>query len=227
MKNIAKLLLTTLLLFHSFLLFSQEDSQFQFGVRVGGDLYTSTLKGASKKVMPGYLVGLTMQYELGEETTFLQTEVSFATKGTVLKGTQSIEGGGTNAWTQRFNLQYIQVPVMIAYKLKIDTDFHLYFRGGIYGAYGIGGKTTFKTKYKGVDLEDTENKQDSFGDNGLKKFDLGVRFGSGLEFEKFTVGIDFEYGFLDLSRGNSDLSTLLEEGNFRNKGVTLSVGYKF
>lgn len=226
MKIITKLLLTSLLMFHSFLLFSQDEPDFQFGVRVGGDLYTSTLKGASKKVMPGYLVGLTMQYELGEET-FLQTEVSFATKGTVLKGTQNIEGGGTNRWTQRFNLQYIQIPLMITYKLKIDTDFHIYLRGGIYGAYGIGGKTTLKSNYKGVDMENTEIKHDSFGSNGLKEFDLGTRFGSGLEFEKFTVGFDFEYGFLDLSRSNGNLGTLLEDGKFRNKGVTLSVGYKF
>jgi opacity protein-like surface antigen len=218
MKNVTKLLLTVFLLSHSFLLFSQNDAGFQFGIRVGGSLSSSTLKGAGKRVMPGYQVELTAEYALSE-AAFLQTEASFTTKGVILRGTENIEGGGTGRWSQRFNLQYIQVPVMIAYKLEMDTDFHIYLRAGFYGAYGIGGKTTYKGAGK---IE-----QDSFGDNGLKKFDMGARFGSGLEFEKYIVGFDFEYGFLDLSRGKNDLSPLLENGKFRNKGISLSVGYKF
>lgn len=225
MKNILKLLFATLVLLQSLYLSAQDEPYFRLGVKAGGNLYTSTLKGATKKIMPGYQAGLTAEYALSE-TGYLQTEVIFMTKGTVMKGSQSIEGG-TSKWTQRFNLQYINVPLMMAYKLEIDTDFKAYFRGGLYGAYGIGGKTTLKTEYKGVDTENTKTEQDTFGDGGLKKLDVGVRFGTGLEFEKFSVGFDFEYGFLDLSQRNSDLSTLLEDRAFRNKGVSLSVGYRF
>ncbi|NDV96094.1 PorT family protein [Dysgonomonas sp. 521] len=225
MKNILKLLFATFLLFQSLCLSAQDEPYFRLGVKAGGNLYTSTLKGATKKVMPGYQIGLTAEYALSE-TGYLQTEVTFTTKGTVMKGSQSIDGG-TGKWSERFNMQYINVPLMMTYKLEIDTDFKAYFRGGLYGAYGIGGKTTLKTEYKGVDTENTKTEKDTFGKDGLKKFDAGVRFGTGLEFEKFSVGFDFEYGILDLSRRNSDLSTLLDDRAYRNKGASLSVGYRF
>lgn len=228
MKNIRNLLFVILLSSLSYGLFAQE-SRFQFGIKAGGDLYSTTLDvgdDIDKKVKPCFHVGLTAEYAFSE-TAYLQTGVGYVTKGAVIKDTENIANGSLQ-WTQKFSMQYIQVPVMFAYKLMMVSDVQIYFHGGPYFAYGIGGKSTYETKEKSLaDVAKGKEKQDSFSKDGLKKFDYGIKFGAGLEFEKFVVGLDFEYGLANISQKKSGLSPLLEGKNFRNKGVSLSVGYKF
>lgn len=228
MKNIYRLLFTVIFLLQGYALSAQDYKTFQLGIKAGGNLYSTSLNvddAIAKNVKPGFLVGLTAEYAFSE-SAYLQTGLDFFTKGAVLKRTETIDGG-TMDWKQTFNMQYFQVPVMFAYKLLMVSDIQVYFHGGIYAAYGIGGKSSYNMKTKAVNGTEEEIKQDTFGDNGFKKFDYGIRFGSGVEFDKFLVGLDFEYGLANISQSSNQLSTLLDGRNYKNRGVTLSVGYKF
>lgn len=222
-------LFTTIFLFFYFTsLFAQDEPPFRFGIRGGGSLYSGVLNVApniSKKLHAGYQLGFTAEYEF-RDNAYLQTEVSFITKGAVYKSAETL-GNGVKQWKQDFTLKYIQIPFLIAYKLEIEDNLSLYFHGGPYFAYGIGGKTRLKITHKQAEGEDVETSQDSFGENGFKKLDIGIRFGSGLEFEKYTIGFDFEYGFTNISRKDTKLSSLLNDRGFKNKGVCLLLGYKF
>lgn len=216
------------LFFYFTSLFAQDEPPFRFGIKGGGNLYSGVLNVApeiSKKLHVGYQLGFTAEYKF-KDNAYLQTEVSFITKGVVYKSTETL-GNGVKQWTQDFTLNYMQVPLLIAYKLEIEENISLYFHGGPYFAYGIGGKTRLKITYKQTEGEDVETSQDSFGEDGFKKLDIGIRFGSGLEFEKCTIGFDFEYGFTNISRKNTKLSSLLNDKGFKNQGVCLSLGYKF
>lgn len=228
MITTTKLLSTIFLLFYFASLVAQDEAPFRFGVRGGGNLYSGILNVApeiSKKLHVGYQIGLTAEYEF-RDNAYLQTEVSFITKGVVYKGSEGF-GEGVKKWKQNFTLKYIQIPFLIAYKLEIEENISLYFHGGPYAAYGIGGITSLKTTYKQTEDEDAETEQNSFGEDGLKKLDIGIRFGSGLEFEKYTIGFDFEYGLTNISRKDTKLSSLLNDRGFKNKGVCLLLGYKF
>lgn len=228
MKIIHKLFFAVLLLFVSLSSFAQDDSSFRLGIKLGGNLYSTALRVGNdfnKKIKPGFQVGLMAEYAMSE-TFYLQSGVEFITKGIVLKSTQKIEDG-TSSLTKSIGLQYIQVPLMATYKLIVGSDVKVYFRGGPYTAFGIGGKTTIKRKYKNLDMVNSKDKQDSFGDNAFKDFDLGLKFGSGLEINRFVIGLDFEYGLISINRDNNTMTSSLSGKNFKNKGVTLSAGYYF
>lgn len=223
-----RLFSTIFLLLYFTSLFAQDEPPFRFGIRGGGNLYSGVLSVApeiSKKLHAGYQIGLTAEYEF-RDNVYLQTEVGLTTKGVVYKGSEVLEGG-VRQWTQNFTLRDVEVPFLIAYKPEIEENISLYFHGGPYFAYGIGGKTRLKITHKQAEGEDVDTSQDSFGENGFKKLDIGIRFGSGLEFEKYTIGFDFEYGLTNISRKDTKLSSLLNDRGFKNKGVCLSLGYKF
>ena len=95
-----------------------------------------------------------------------QTGLNFISKG--VKG-----NGVTDAWDVvdvTINQLYLELPLMA-----------FFFKGGPYLAYGVGGKT----KIDGV-----SEKADTFGDDGLKRFDAGLGLGVAFEFGKIVVGVE-------------------------------------
>ncbi|MDR0825471.1 MAG: PorT family protein [Prevotella sp.] len=229
MRNIYKCFLLAFLLSQSFCLSAQE-APVQFGLKAGVDLYSTSLNVSGtldKKVKFGYQLGLTADFMLTEDQFYLQTGAEYITKGAVLKKEEAVTGGGMHEWSQTFNMEYIQVPLMLAFKMDVSSDLKIYFHAGPYVAFGIGGKTTLQDKYKGLDRETEKSKQDTFGENKFKKLDYGFRFGSGIEFDKFIIGLDFEYAFANINQDNNELGTILNGKKYRNKGINLSLGYKF
>ena len=94
------------------------------------------------------------------------------------------------------NAMYLELPVMAA---------------GPYLACGIAGKTK-------IDLgNDTERKYDTFGDDALKRFDAGLGVGVALELGKVIVGLDGQFGLVDVEK----------IGNPKNTNFSIVLGYKF
>ena len=94
------------------------------------------------------------------------------------------------------NAMYLELPVMA---------------GGPYLACGIAGKTK-------IDLgNDTERKYDTFGDDALKRFDAGLGVGVALELGKVIVGLDGQFGLVDVEK----------IGNPKNTNFSIVLGYKF
>ena len=64
---------------------------------------------------------------------------------------------------------------------------------------------------------DTERKYDTFGDDALKRFDAGLGVGVALELGKVIVGLDGQFGLVDVEK----------IGNPKNTNFSIVLGYKF
>ena len=113
---------------------------------------------------------------------------------------------------------FIQLPIHAGYKLPIADDMKIIFHGGPYIACGVGGNTKRESTGNG---KYGKAKLDTFGDNGLlKRFDFGLGFGISFEYAKFGVGIDWDFGLLDLNNTEYD-------GAIRTTNGSISASYKF
>lgn len=116
---------------------------------------------------------------------------------------------------------YLQIPVLINYHFNIKNIVSIQPFAGIYYGVGICGKAKDK---------DENVKYDIFGKNGgLKRSDLGVRLGAGVEWHHFYFGLGYEIGCLNqLKDTDLDGDKLNKDrAKLRNNCFTLSVGYNF
>ena len=175
---------------------SAQDSPIQLGVKAGVNLsnFGGDVEGTKAKV--GFNAGVTLDYNFTPNVALL-TGLEFTTKGAKYK---HLDDASVNA-------MFIQLPVHVGYKLPVTETMKVVFHAGPYAAYGIGGKN----KIEGV-------KFDTFGKDALKEFDFGVGLGAGLEFGQIGVGLGWDFGLADLSRG---------DGSVKTQNGYLSLGYKF
>lgn len=223
-----KLLLVLFLLWGYGAVYAQEDSPFQFGIKTGGNLYSSSINMkdlAAKKLKIGYQIGLSAEYAVSDGF-YLQSGVFFKTKGIRLKGKTGTSEDEAY-WSQSINLQYLQLPILATYKIELVSDTKVFFNVGPYIAYGIGGKSTIKERYLNSTRTNEKRNTDSFGDNRMKKIDYGLKYSIGLEYEKFVFEWSYELGLVDIGSDNSEINSILNDKRFRNQGLALSVGYKF
>ena len=113
-------------------------------------------------------------------------------------GLQYIEKGGkksSGAEKLTYSLNYLEVPLLLKYQLKLDNNIAVTpFLGG-YLACGIGGKI------KDQNLRMSEN---SFTDNNFKRFDGGLRLGCGMMLDMFYVEAGYDVGLANISQDSFD-----------------------
>ena len=110
------------------------------------------------------------------------------------------------------------MPLLAAFHVGTAANFDMVFTAGPYLAYGVNGKTDWE-------IDDLTMSWDSFGDSkiegkeidGLNRFDAGIQAGVGLDFKRWTVGLDGEFGLCRISGS----------GTPRNLAFFFTVGYKF
>lgn len=227
MTYFRKVLLMIFLSLSSIFIYAQ-DSPFQFGIKGGGNLFSTSMNikdYADKKIKIGYQIGLSAEYEFSDNF-YLETGVYFVTKGVKLRGDIGSSAEKTH-WKQTFNMQYLELPLLATYKIELVSDTKIFFNIGPYVGYGIGGKASILNDYVNLDNAVNKDKLDIFGDNRMKEIDFGLKFGLGLEFEKFTFGWSYEFGLIDVEHKNNELNYLLNNKHYKHKGIMLLVGYKF
>jgi hypothetical protein len=227
MKKVYKLILIISLLFIGINASAQYGSPLRFGVKAGLNLNSASMdikNVAIKNLKIGYDVGLTAEYQMSD-LFYLQSGAYFTTKGAVLKSEKA--SSDIKNWKNSVNLQYVQVPLLASFKLEMVTDTKLFVNMGPYFAYGIGGKTIVKNDYTDADTPSTKDEYNSFDDSYFKKFDFGLMYGAGIEFEKFVYGIQFEFGLLNIAEKSNGLNPQINTKGFKNKGVSFNIGYKF
>ena len=102
---------------------------------------------------------------------------------------------------------YLDIPILAAYKMPIADDVNFVVNAGPYIGIGLGGKVKYD------DL-----KSDYFGDDGAKRFDLGLQYGVGAEFgDHILLNLSGQYGFI----------SPFEDSDEKNLGFFLTVGYRF
>lgn len=143
-----------------------------------------------------YGIGLTHQSPL-----YLETGINYVEKG---------GKGSTLGQDMSYNLAYLQLPFVVKYNYDTDIDISLQpFFGGYLGC-GVGGKTKNYT---------TRTATDSFDGTDFRRFDAGLRFGLGLEYDMLYVELAYDLGLSNISDNAFD--------NARNRALMLNFGVNF
>lgn len=183
-----------------------ETGNVQFGVKGGVNVsnFTGDLDGIKSKA--GFQLGLTLDYELAP-SVYLISGLEYIVKGSKEKGSGDL---------MSMNLGYIQLPVHIGYKVPVSEATKLLLHAGPYVAYAAKG--TLKEGGASVDWFDKKyNLETTFF--VPKRFDAGLGLGVGLEFGKVSVGLDVDYGLVNIYKNSG--------ASIKNLSSGLSVGYKF
>ena len=113
-------------------------------------------------------------------------------------GLSYIEKGGKGSYDGRkftYNLDYLEVPLLLKYDYRVDRDLSIQpFLGG-YVAAGVGGK-----------IKDFGHRQaySSFDDDAFQRFDGGIKLGCGVQFNYLYAELGYDIGLSNISRDYFD-----------------------
>ena len=182
-------------------------AQLSFNVKAGLNLSSYIGENSDhSKFKPGARIGVGMEYQFSGLVS-LQPSLFFSQKGA--KYSSGYSGSVVDADADvKINQLYLELPLMVGARIHTASNFDLLFKGGPYLAYGVGGKT----KIDGV-----SEKADTFGDDGLKRFDAGLGLGVAFEFGNIVVGVETGTSFTKVASGVSA----------HNLSALATIGYKF
>jgi hypothetical protein len=167
--------------------------QTYFGFRIG--LGISTVNSDADDLDGGTAqTGLNAGVVLGTQLTsaaplFFETGLYYTEKG----------GKGNHDGSKfTYNLNYLELPLLLKYKYYATPDFSIEpFMGG-YLACGVGGK-----------IKDYGNRQayssfDSDETNNFKRFDGGLKLGCGFGFQMLYIGLSYDIGLANIGHDDFD-----------------------
>lgn len=159
-------------------------------------------------------IGAGMEYAISSNFS-LMPSAEFALKGAKW-GEDDDEYG---SFKETLDLYYFQIPVLAAYRFNLTDKLNLVAKAGPYFAFGFAGKDKYSESFGDSDGEKGGN-DDVFGSEiGAKRFEMGLDFGVDLEFKRFVVGAEYEFGLTPLVKE--------EDWKLRNSAFYVTVGYKF
>ena len=132
----------------------------------------------------GFNVGVYGQI-FSSDVFAIQPELLFSTKGT-----KAEYGGNIFDQTIKFNLSYLDLPVLAVFKLGESAEIHV----GPYVSYLLNANISHDGDLgSGVDDLDKDN---------FKSFDYGLSGGFGLNFGQIQVGARYNYGLAKIADDN-------------------------
>ena len=117
---------------------------------------------------------------------YLETGLYYTQKG----GKGKIDGSRFT-----YNLDYLEVPLLLKYDCRVDRDVSIQpFLGG-YVAAGVGGK-----------IKDFGHRQaySSYDDDAFNRFDGGIKVGCGFQFNYLYAEVGYDFGLSNISRDYFD-----------------------
>lgn len=177
----------------------------RFGINAGVNFANINGKDAEgTKLKTGFQAGVTYDIGLADEFV-LQPGVSYVQNGSKVKGDE---------FDERWDLNYIQVPVTFQYQPAVGTG-NLLLGVGPYVGFGVG-KVKGKSNMEGLNQKFSADWKDA----GFKKFDAGGKLLVGYQ---LGMGLSFN---LNANLGLANLSDD-KDAKFHNTSFGVTVGYKF
>lgn len=184
-------------------------AQVSFGLKGGTNLAEFSFKengtNIDQESINGFTLGAVLEIGLGGNV-FLQPEAVFIQKGSELQVLND---------ENKFNVNYLDIPVLLKIKLLNSNLLNINVLGGPSFGLALNGEQTTAVGQT-VDIN-------FGGDDGLKRFDLGINAGGGVGINLGSIGVfgDVRYLF--------GVSNISENDNreIKNKGLNLSVGLMF
>ncbi len=115
-----------------------------------------------------------------------------------------------NGKKMTYDLNYIEIPLVLKYKYNIDPHFSLQPFFGGYFASGVGGKI------KNFEQREAQN---SFNDDNFRRVDGGLRLGCGIQYDMFYADLTYDIGLANICHDTFDTS--------HNGGLLLNFGVNF
>ncbi|WP_185152539.1 porin family protein [Fulvivirga aurantia] len=169
------------------------------GIKGGLNLSTLYLDDVEdENVRAGFHAGFYTQLMLAPSFA-IQPELNFSTKGS----SADYNFAGFRG-ESKFNLSYLDVPVLATFKLGDDVDIHI----GPYVGYLVGVNTSSEG-----DFGDSRTELDR---DDYEKWDYGISGGMALNFNPMSIGVRYNYGLNEIA--DSDDAARL------NKGAKNAVG---
>jgi len=185
-----------------------------FGIK--GGLNFSSMKfseggtGYTPSILAGMQFGPVAEFKLNH-SLFLNTGVLYSLKGFNLKSVSDDQVQNASFFNGKAKLSYFELPVNLAYKMKLKNNYQFIVQGGPYAALSAGGTI----KKPGYPL------QDVYQYHYLNSYDYGVGAGVGIEKGPLVASLNYEYGLLNLNSNSAIPAT------FNNRTLQLSIAYMF
>lgn len=174
---------------------AQMNSNARYGIKGGfnaSNLYVDDVDDENARY--GFNVGLYGQI-LASEAFAIQPELLYTTKGSKVEYSNFVNQ------TVTYNLNYLELPVLAAFKLGKAAEIHV----GPYASYLLNANI----KYKG----DFVNGTDEINKDNLKSYDFGLVGGFGLNFGAVQVGARYNYGLVKIADSNAARTVLGDSKN--------------
>jgi len=197
-----------------------------YGIRAGLNLATILAKDDEEnysenfKMKPGFHFGPIAEFPISDMFSF-ETGLLLSMKGFKSSETQTIFGE-TVKYEAKMTLFYLDVPLTAKATYDLGKA-KVYGTFGPYIGLGLAGKGETKITSMGKaesEMSDIEWGSDEDEDD-LKRFDLGLTVGAGVEVKSIQIGISYGLGL-------ANISSYSKEGQkINNRVLGISVGYKF
>lgn len=201
------------------IVYGVQAQEINWGARLGVNF--SKLAGDKKtdlddfKGRVGFHVGVAADYEF-RESMFVESGLYLTTKGA------KYDKEGIK---EKYNVTYLQLPVLYTYKYDLGNDLKLQGKVGPYVALGLAAKS----KYEDSEYPDDNSTNKGFGKSdkndektGLKRGDFGFLLGVGVSKGKYYLGLNYEIGLT-----NINAHTDSDDGKIKTRNFNISLGYNF
>ena len=191
MKNSKKLIFASLVLsFMSFTSAQAQEKTPSYGFKGGlnfSNFYTDNVDDSN--ILTGFNAGLYAKFPITNSIA-IQPEINYTTKGS-----EQIYDNAVFQGTSKFNINYIEVPVLLVANLTDNFNLHV----GPYAAYMVSGKTSTETNFGSSTSElDTDD---------FNKFDAGISGGVGVDLDVVNFGVRYNYGLTKIGKDNNFTSS--------------------
>jgi len=206
-----KLFTTTLAL----LLVASLTAQISFGPRAGFNLtnMNQTVEAFGMSISPdtdfkpGFQVGLVAHIPLLGEFLAIQPGLLFAQQG-MRFNLQEDFSGETLEISETVNINYLQMPINAQLSFGVGENARILLQAGPYLGFALNGSRKGKDinwdwrPGQDMIIDFDESIEFGSGDEEMRRFDLGLGFGAGVQFGRLQVGIGYNLGLANLSNIN-------------------------
>ena len=210
MKNSKKLLFASLALgLMSISGIQAQEKTASFGFKGGlnfSNLYTDQVD--DNNVLTGFNAGLYAKFPIAKGIA-IQPEISYTTKGAELVYNNAFANG-----TAKFNVNYIEVPVLLVMNITDNFNVHV----GPYAAYMVSGKTETDSN-----IFSSQNQLDT---NDFNKFDAGIAGGLGVDLDALNFGVRYNYGLTNVGKERNYAGTDYTFPDAKNSVLSVYVGLR-
>lgn len=217
MKNSIKLILCALTIGLTQSLIAQDtetnkEYKVKFGVKGGinfSNMNTNNVNDES--VLTGFNLGVFAKHSINKHIA-IQPELYFTTKGAKLTYNNALAIG-----TGKFNLNYIEAPLLVVVNLTDRFNIH----GGGYVSYLINAKVSNESGPAGFNFENSLNKDD------FNRFEGGLAVGFGVDLNPVSFGVRYNHGLTTVGKERNFTGTNYTFADGKNSVVNLYASFSF